>query len=285
MGTDTLLDIIATDMVDLAYDPTVHKLPIAALTRDVKKAADTLSRQEARYMVDLFRQIQDYRIQSGNQITSMLDEPHELFTFMAGQMATLERQIQATLDRWSLADPLGQWARAQRGVGPVIAAGLLAHIDLDKAPTVGHIWRFAGLDPTVVWNKGEKRPWNADLKVLCWKLGESFTKVSGHPDGYYGHIYKNRKAIELERNAAGDFADQAAQVLATRKIGKETDAYAAYSVGKLPPAHIHARAKRYAVKMFLSHYHEIGYELMGKTPPKPFAIAHMEHAHYIPPPR
>jgi hypothetical protein len=44
---------------------------------------------------------------------------------------------------------------------------LLARIDIVKAPTAGHIWRYAGLDPTVRWNKGEKRPWNAGLKVLC----------------------------------------------------------------------------------------------------------------------
>ena len=54
------------------------------------------------------------------------------------------------------------------------------------------------------------------------------------------------------------------------KIGKTTDAYKAYSVGKLPPAHIHARAKRYAVKMFISHLHEIWYEVeLGKPAPVP----------------
>src|SRR5215831_9669019 len=54
-------------------------------------------------------------------------------------------------------DPLAQWLQAQRGIGPVISAGLLAHIDIELAPTVGHIWRFAGLDPSMKWEKGEKR--------------------------------------------------------------------------------------------------------------------------------
>jgi len=45
------------------------------------------------------------------------------------------------------------------------------------------------------------------------------------------------------------------------------------------------RAKRYAVKMFLSHYQHVGHVLLhGTPPPAPYIIAHGEHAHYIPPP-
>ena len=64
-----------------------------------------------------------------------------------------------------------------------------------------------------------------------------------------------------------------------KKIGKDTDAYAAYSQGRLPPAHIHARAKRYAIKLFLAHLHHKMYmEHYGKEPPLPYAIAHLDHA-------
>ena len=93
----------------------------------------------------------------------------------------------------------------------MIAAGLEAHIDITRAPTVGHIWRYAGLDPTCEWRKGEKRPWNASLKTLCWKIGESFVKVSGKEKSLYGRLWKERKELEEKRNAAGEFADQAAE--------------------------------------------------------------------------
>ena len=53
----------------------------------------------------------------------------------------------------------------------------------------------AGLDPTVTWGKGERRPWNAELKVLCWKLGDSFVKVSNKEGALYGRIYRERKAL------------------------------------------------------------------------------------------
>ena len=79
---------------------------------------------------------------------------------------------------------IGPWAMATIGVGPVICAGVIARIDIHRAPTVGHIWRFAGLDPTQKWEKGKKRPWNTDLKRICWLLGESFVKVINNDDAF-----------------------------------------------------------------------------------------------------
>lgn len=305
---------------------------LARLTTDIKKATRTLERREARYLVDTYYQLQDYRISSDNQIRSMGKdgEPHLTLDFFSQQMATLENQVRSVLDTWTNTEPLGVWAKSITGIGPVIAAGLLAHIDIAKAPTVGHIWRYAGFDPTVTWEKGQKRPWNASLKVVCWKAGESFVKVSTNKNDIYGHFYVERKAMEIERNDSvlpkpkgatvteygpansghgtfvldgeavscyqfggknsndwyyGGNAKAAFDVLARKKIGADTDAIKSYRIGKLPPAHIHARAKRYAVKLFLAHFHEVGYRLhFGEEPPAPYPIAHLGHTHRIPAP-
>ena len=41
--------------------------------------------------------------------------------------------------------------------GPVLAAGLAAHLgSRDLPPTVGHWWRYAGLDPSQKWMSGEQ---------------------------------------------------------------------------------------------------------------------------------
>jgi len=110
-------------------------------------------------------------------------------------------------------------------------------------------------------------------------------KVKNHDEDIYGKLYDMRKRLEEERNQAGVFADQAAAKLEKHKIGKTTEAYKAYSKGKLPPAHIHSRAKRYAVKLFLAHYHHVAYELQyGEAPPKPYVVEHLGHAHYLAPP-
>lgn len=260
---------------------------IRKLTKDEKQAAVTLGKDEARFLVDAYYQLQDNRIRSDGQVRSMSKdgEPHATLQWLANMNRTLEESIKSALDAYSGASPVGQWMRSQKGIGPVIAAGFLAHLDITKAETAGAFWSFAGLDPRKTWEKGQKRPWNADLKVLTWKLGESFVKVSGSEDAFYGQLYKERKALETERNERGEFADQAAAKLEKYKIGKDTDAYKAYSQGKLPPAHIHARAKRFAVKIFIANLHEVMYkDHYGKEPPLPYAIGILGHAHKINPP-
>jgi hypothetical protein len=174
--------------------------------------------------------------------------------------------------------------RLQYGIGPVIAAGLLAHIDINEAPTTGHIWRFAGLDPTSVWEKGQKRPWNAELKTLCWKIGQSFMKFSGRDECFYGKLYIERKQYEVDRNDSGGNATRAAELLP--KFNKNTEAYGHLKNGKLPPAQIDARARRWAVKLFLSHLHDVWWELEKREkPPKPYVLDHVGgHVHKVEPP-
>jgi hypothetical protein len=289
------------------------------LTKDLRLAAQTMTSDEARFLVDSYYQMQDNRIRSDGQVRSMDTEPHAVIEWVGANAYTLENRIKAALGAYAKANYMGQWALEICGIGPVIAAGLLAYIDITQAPTAGHIWRFAGLDPTSKWAKGQKRPWCATLKVLCWKIGESFVKVSGKDDAYYGQQLLKRKAFETEKNLRGDYAAQAALKLETTKIGQETDAWVWYSgnatpeewrtyvaledtkakakllagirardgggVAMLPPAHIHARAKRWAVKLFLSHWHDAAYRHHYKTaPPLPYPIAILGHAHVVSPP-
>ena len=77
------------------------------------------------------------------------------------------------------------------------------------------------MNPTVEWKKGEKRPWNASLKVLCWKIGESFVKVSSNPKDFYGKLVRPID-LEIKRNDQHLFADQAEAKLKKFKIGKDT---------------------------------------------------------------
>lgn len=260
--------------------------PVALLRKDLKTAATLLDLHEVRFLVDFYYQMQQYRIASAAQTRTLAKEgqPHLVLDWVMGTMGHTEGVVRSVLDYYTRGEStgMGAWAREIVGIGPVISAGLLAHIDITQAPTVGHIWRFAGLDPTLEWGKGQKRPWNASLKVLAYKIGESFVKVQNHPRDIYGQVYAKRKVEERERNEAGLYADQAAAKMAKFKISKDTEAYRWYSDGKLPPAHIHARARRVAVKLFLAHFWEEWYvRHYGKEPPLPYAIAFLGHAHKI----
>jgi len=310
------------------------------LTKDLKAAAKLMSPAQARFFVDAYYSIQENRKREANQLRALAEaepnEPHELIEWLCRYSATMEAQVKRALDAYSAAHPVGQWARDIHGIGPVIAAGLLAHIDIKQAQTAGHIWRFAGLDSTNVWLGKEgaaevvrehwvkskspeanlraiadilgrrpdslialargrdekkvtresataalaKRPWNAGLKTLCWKIGESFVKVSGDPEAFYAQLYVSRKELETRNNEKGQYAEQAKAKLDQFRIGKGTEAYKHYSVGKLPPGHIHARAKRYAVKHFLADMQHVWYEHeYGEPPPKPFVIEKLGHVH------
>ena len=260
---------------------------VQRLSRDLVKAACSLSIDEARFLVDAYYQIQENRKTAGNhaRVLAETKEPHDVIQWLFDQNDTVEKQIRRALDSWTDSIPAARWAKSIVGIGPVISAGLAAHIDVSRATTVGHIWRFAGLDPTVEWKKSQKRPWNAALKTLCWKIGESFVKVAGREGDFYGHLYIQRKEFEQNRNDSGSLADKAARKLERFNIGKSTDAYKAYVGGMLPPAHIHARAKRWAVKLFLAHYHHVAWTLAtGTPPPKPYVISILGHADFIAPP-
>lgn len=359
---------------------------IEKLSKDLRTASRTLGKKEAQYLVDTYYQVQKERIAAEGRVRAASTDalPHDMMNYITEQMRVLERQIAISLDVFSANHPIGPWLRGVVGIGPIIAAGFLAYIDIHKAPTASHIYSYAGLDPQKEWRsrayidnllreirdtmdewpaflelcsrmgrkplvilhqaelipeiptaedafsicnvllgtrmKGRaefsadavlkellgsrvaegyenlvpqthlkwssitkalsRRPFSRELKVLCWKAGESFIKQSGNPNCTYGHIYQERKRLEIERNARGEFAAEAAKALKRFNYGKETISYKRYIEGKLPDGHIHARARRFAVKMFLSDLHaEMCRGILGTEPPKPYAIAHLNHAH------
>ena len=294
---------------------------ITRLKADVKKAgARALSEREARYLVDLYYQMQEMRKSSANQVRSMSadKEPTMLLDWAMKSFDTVENEIKKILDYYTDTEKsgMGAWAKEIVGIGPVIAAGLLAHIDIRECKTVGSIWRFAGLDPTSKWEKGHKRPWNAEFKVLCWKIGQSFEKVSNNEKDFYGKYYQARKADEWARNLRGELIDQANRGAA--RVDKSTQAYLWYSgrmspskvrklldedpealstlkpskkqvgdeIPMLNPGHIRQRALRWATKLFLCHWFEQAWRNHYKTePPLIYSVAMMGHVHKIEPPK
>lgn len=259
--------------------------PILRLSRDLRKIAGSLTPHEARFLVDQYYIMQDNRKRTANQLRALGEsgEPHEILEWMNTQDSTLEQQLKRALDMYTDAQPVGQWCKSITGIGPVTTAGLLAHIDIAEAPTYGHIIRYAGLDPSVKWEKGQKRPWNANLKLVCWHIGQGFMKNSNREGAFYGLIYRRSKEWEVARNDRGDNAEKAAEAI--KRYSKSTEAYKHLTEGHLPPAQIDARARRYAVKLFISHLHTVWYWLQYSTlPPFPYPIVHQGHAHYIAPP-
>lgn len=321
--------------------------PLAKLNKDLKSGARSLGDQEARYLVDTYYTMQEYRKAAHNQRRALdaSGEPNDVLEFFGDQFARLEGQVKLALDLYSRNHPRAEWLRSVPGIGPVIAAGLLAHIDLTHVRSVGQVWSFAGLNPSVEWLGREKAktlvaevkkqhpgkspsiealaeiqtrtgrsprsvdqmataggakatwtnlekglakpPYSKSLKTLCWKIGQSFMKLHNNERDFYGKLYVQRKMYEIERNNSGANSQYALE--RAPRFGKTTEAFAWLSgerdgMPKIPPGQIDARARRWAVKLFLSHLLDSFFAAEGKELPVPFAIAHLDHSDFIPRP-
>ena len=197
--------------------------PMLLLRSDLKELARTMTPKQVRGLVDMYYIVQKNRCRAKAQMRELQEagEPYAIIEWLFKNQSKLERATQGALGHFAEAHPVGRWSIAQYGIGPVISAGLIAHIDILKAPHVGHIWAFAGLT-NERWNKAEKRPWNAKLKRLCFIIGDCMWKFHNQPDCYYGRLMAKRKLLECERNERGDYADQAKKALQEKDYGDDT---------------------------------------------------------------
>jgi hypothetical protein len=254
------------------------------ITKIVRTLA--LKANEIAEMVELYYDCQHLRIAHANK--ERTEPPSELAEWLDFWTKAGETVIAGALKRWveSTDSPAEcKWAYEQIGIGPVIASGLAAHVDVAKADTVSAVWKFAGLAPGFDRRvKGTKLPYNGRLKVLCFKIGESFVKVSGKEGATYGKLYSEFKALEIRKNETRLYKEAAARELATKRF-KQEDSLTKQRLkeGKLSDAHLHARAKRKTVKMFLSHYYVIGREARGLVVRPPYSKTNLGHDGIIEP--
>lgn len=246
-----------------------------------------LEQSEIGHCVELYYDAQSLRIRHANK--ERTEQRGVLSQWLAEWLGQGEKQIYNKLHQWVESDrpsPEAKWAYSQVGIGPVIAAGLSAYIDVARSRTISSLWRFAGLAPGFDRRvRGEKLPYNARLKVLCWKMGESFVKVSGKEGATYGHIYARFKAHEIDKNASGRYANAAQAELQKKSFKRENVTKKKLESGQLSDAHLHARAMRKAVKQFLSDYWVVGRKARGLpvTLPYAFEVLHHSKEHYEPP--
>lgn len=298
--------------------------------------------------MDEYYTIQDARIRSHAQRRHSEDEaePHALIAWIGDQMQRYEADIKLALGEFAASYRVGKWLQSIYGIGPVLSAAVLCHLDIRNAPTVGHWWAFAGLDPNRHWisrkeadvivrevlkaedvkvptlqtvggvaiktgqkpdrllkiattkpdkttkeltaktlaSAVSKRPWNAKLKaVLVYRMGECFVKFQNRPDCQYGKLLAFKKAELIAQNEAGKFKDFADRELKERgEKMAHTERIKHWREGKLSPGHIHDRARRWVVKLFMAHIHRAMHlDFYGKEPPKPFILTTPNHTHEI----
>jgi len=202
------------------------------------------------------------------------------------------------------------WLKHVRGIAEILAAGLISGIKTaSRFPNVSKLWHYCGYH--VVAGEAPRRKvgarvdWSPFLRTTCWKIGESFVRAGK----YYRKAYEAFKAEEEEKNkvprlipvekSAGKVpVDGRIRELAKKKDKTGRTVYVIdeivirklkrEGIGEvdvlLTPRHVHERAKRKTVKLFLAHLWIVWRELEGLEVPKPYVNAILGHSNYIKPP-
>lgn len=270
------------DETEISFDVMAKRL-----AKDVRDAAANLDKSAARFLVDYYYQVQHLRTiaQKQRMAAEKNGEPSAVLDWTSAVTAKIETTIKGLLLKWASQYPAGRWAIEQTGIGPVIAAGLIVHIDPERAVTAGDVWALAGLIPGQKRTRGEKANWNPRMKQIAWFIGQSFTRFKGLDSCWYGKRFEERWAYEKQRNESGGNADRAKHELASKNWRDDTVTRKALEAGRLSDGHILARAQRWTAKLFLSHFQQVLWETTFQKPcVKPWAIEHGGHAHLLAPP-
>lgn len=148
---------------------------------------------DLRWQVDLYYQVQKIRVGLGNRVSAIergvdsgdpkiLQRWHDVFL-------NLEEQIEKEMARRAELHPTYKWLRSIKGIGPTLAAKLIALVGPDEAmarrDTVSKLWAFSGLAPGQKLVKGQKSTYNRRLKSLMYVIGTSILKARGAASKYY----------------------------------------------------------------------------------------------------
>lgn len=197
------------------------------------------------------------RIRMGNRVAAVEDgrssvEIETIERYQA-RFAELEKEVTCEIAGAVRDHEMWDWLCRVKGIGSGLAGCLLAHIDIEKADSVSALWKFAGLAvndqgtadrPT----KGQKLPYNAELKRICFLIGTSFLRA-GSP---YRAEYDESK--EFYQRTKPDW---------TLK-------------------HCDNAARRKMVKLFLSHLWAEWRQRRGLSVREPYAIQVLNHDGYKP---
>jgi len=228
-----------------------------------------------RGIIEDYYDIQKMRIETENQIRSIeqgKSKGNEAFLRekILPYMKTMEKEIikysKEDLENYKI---YTLWLKNIKGIGPILGLGLISWIeDIKKFATISKLWCYFGQavgedGRAVRKKKGEKVNWNTRLKVLAWKIGESFVKTKGG----YRKLYEQFRAEYDEKWKTPE--DCGSPVCIKHK--------------KCFDAHRYAAAKRKTVKVFLAHLFMKWRELEGLPEEHPFIIGRDNHQHLIEP--
>ena len=261
-----------------------------------------------RNLVDMYYDFQSQRIQTqlrigaSERVNSLSKDDLSIYglTTIFENAASFERDIEKLIKTQLKNHALyNQYLVKITGIGPMLAAGLIAYIDdIEKFKHVSSLWQYVGygmnrycihckkptfipvkydtgktakklhpLESCPICNKqtssilqkrimGYQSNWNDKLKVLSWKAGVSFVKQSA-ARSKYRQLYDSIKSDEHMQHP--------------KKIKENSKIL--YNDG-----HLHNRAMRKVVKIFLAHLWQTWRRQKGLEATEPYAKQLLGHS-------
>jgi len=151
--------------------------------------------------------------------------------------------------------PIYNWLKSIKGISHLLSAQLIAYIDIDKFDKVSSLWHYVGMHvvggTAPKRKRGSKIDWNPQLRMICYKISDSFIKQRTPK---YRSIYDKEKKRQLKLLRDHGLLDNQLLDVSKRKKGETRIVLKPILSMSSPPKsklHVENRARRKAVKEFL----------------------------------
>jgi hypothetical protein len=235
-----------------------------------------------RELADAYHEVQRLRISMGNRKAaveakkdSLPPGEGQLWTLLEERLREQEDRIAKDLPEAVLDHPIGPWLMAVKGIGPTLAAKLIAYIgDARRFSTPSKLWRYAGY--AVIDGKaermirGERAHFSPILKVALYNVATSFLKTESPYralyDGAYEYYLRERPQWSGCRSCHSDLGECKAPKVHSKLSARSKTT--GWNTGRVSQA-----AKRKMLKVFLVNLWEAWYRMLGTTiPVRPYVI-------------
>lgn len=174
--------------------------------------------------------------------------------------------------------PIWSYCERVKGMGVVAAITFLTYINPYKAVSAGQVWSYFGLAPGQELKSGKKANYNTEAKGRAWLIARNVIIAQ---DPYYYPLYQMKKQYYMEK--MGKYIEDPSLCpdyqKCVQKLKNKAERLKRPIKKPSCRAHINNRAKRWLIKLILSHALEIIREAEGLD-----TSNLKSHKNYIPPP-
>lgn len=250
--------------------------------------------EEVSYWVDAFYDIQAIRMETTNRMAALklvdkepVKDTKRILAEIKETEAFILKLIKKKIEQlpiWKL------WLKNIKGIGPAITGRLTSRIAIENSDTISQLWRFCGQG--VVNGEAERKRsglkihYDPKLKSTMWLIEECLIKASDSYkklyDGFKTEEENNNKPVKIKLKEAAGYQFVGGKKITKESLAKTKNKNKVVEVERTP-IHIHRRAKRKMVKIFLSHLWIKWREIKGLEISKPYVHDIKNHSQYIEP--